>query len=313
MVNLAVTNIPIRDEQHWHDLRRDHVGGSEVAALFGEHAQLTEWELWHIKAGRIPAPDLSDNERVLWGSLIEPAVAQGVTAIKGWNVRKVRRYLSSNMVDGFGGTPDYEIVTHERGRGILEIKTTDRLIFRDWGDEPPLGYLLQLQSYMDLAGATWGAIAVLVGGNDLKIFTYDYRPKTSSMIRAAVADFWKSIKALQEPPLNFERDGAALAKLYERSDGRRHDLTGNNRLPELLVAYKEAGATEKAGERAKDAAKAEIMSIIEDREVCTVAGWKITAKTVPETPISFTRKPYRTFTVTAPKEHKNVEHSQDAA
>jgi predicted phage-related endonuclease len=312
-MNATVINIPIRDEQHWHDLRRDHVGGSEVAALFGEHAQMTKWELWQIKAGRLPAPDLSGNERVLWGSLIEPAIAQGVTALQGWTVRKVRRYLSSGMVNGFGGTPDYEIVSNERGRGILEIKTADRLIFRDWGDEPPLGYLLQLQSYMDLAGATWGAIAVLVGGNDLKIFTYDYRPVTASKIRAAVADFWKSIKDRQEPAINFERDGKGLAKLYERSDGQAHDLTGNNRLPELLAAYKAGSALEKQGAAAKDAAKAEILSIIEDREVCTVAGWKITAKTVGETPISFVRKPYRTFTVTAPKEPKNVERNQDAA
>lgn len=312
MANAATINIPIRDEAHWHELRREHVGGSEVAALFGEHAQLTKWELWQIKAGNLPAADLSDNERVLWGSLIEPAIAQGVTALHGWQVRKVRRYLSSQMCPGFGGSPDYEIVSHERGAGILEIKTVDRLIFRDWGDEPPLGYLLQLQSYMDLRGVAWGAIACLVGGNELKVFTYDYRPKTASMIRAAVAEFWTSIKDGKEPPLDFSRDGAALAKLYERSDGETYDMTGNNRLPELMADYTAAGADEKAAADRKDAAKAEILSIIQDREVCTCDGWKISTKTVAETQVSYTRKAYRNFRITPPKETKNVEHRQAA-
>jgi predicted phage-related endonuclease len=303
-----VTSIAVNDEAHWHELRRRHVGGSEVAALFGEHAQLTAWELWQIKAGKLPEHDLSDNERVLWGSLIEPAVAQGVSRLMGWQLRKVRRYLVHPTVPGFGGTPDYEIINHERGPGILEIKTVDRMIFRDWGDEPPLGYLLQLQSYLELRGCAWGAIAVLVGGNELQQpYIYERRPKTGAMIRDAVAGFWQSQQDGLAPPMDFDRDGAALSRLYVDSDGGSHDLTGNNRLPELFHAYKGAAAQEKEAGAAKDAAKAEIMSIIETREIVTCAGWKLTARTVPESPISYVRKPYRTFSLTPPKEKKNVE------
>src|SRR6185437_11795560 len=69
----AVTALPINSDAEWRQHRKRHVGGSEVAALFGEHPHLTKFELWHRKAGSLPDPDLSDNERVFWGQTLEPA------------------------------------------------------------------------------------------------------------------------------------------------------------------------------------------------------------------------------------------------
>ena len=146
-----MTAIPITSEQQWHDLRAAHVGGSEVAALFNEHKQLTHWELHHIKGGDLPPHDLSDNERVFWGNVMEPAIARGIAEQHGWNIRKVRRYFSSDEVRGYGCTPDFEIVAHEDGPGVLEIKAVDWLVYKQWEGEPPLSFLLQLQSQLDLA------------------------------------------------------------------------------------------------------------------------------------------------------------------
>ena len=100
---MTATNIALNDDAHWLELRSQHVGGSEVSALFGEHAQLTEFELWHKKMGNLPEPDFSDNERMFWGTILEPAIATGVAKKTGWTVRKVRRYLS-NPECGLGGS-----------------------------------------------------------------------------------------------------------------------------------------------------------------------------------------------------------------
>ncbi len=284
--------------------RRHHIGGSEVAALFGEHPHLTKFELWHRKAGSLPDPDLSDNERVFWGQTLEPAIAMGVAKLQGWNVRKVRRYLRHPTIEGFGGSLDYEVVAHDRGAGVLEIKTADRLVVRDWQDgEPPLSYELQVQAYLAITGRAWGAMAVLVGGNELRLFTYERRSKTIALIENAVAEFWQSIRENRPPRPDFAADGDTIAALYgSAAPGKTLDLTGDNRLPELIAEYKRGQSAEKAGQAQKEAAKAEIIEKIGDAEVVICGPHKINAKMIAGGPVAYERKPYRDFRIFSKKE-----------
>jgi predicted phage-related endonuclease len=291
--------IRLADEAHWKALRHDHVGGSEIAALFGEHAQVSRFELWNRKKGLVDEPDLSDNERVLWGQLLEPAVAQGVAAKTGWKIQKVRRYISALPELGLGGSLDYEIVGHERGPGVLEIKTADWLIVRNWEEgEPPLSYELQAQAYMRLRRSGWGCIAVLVGGNDLRLFLYDRRPKTIEIIETEVKAFWQSVAENKPPKPDWETDGETVRRLYSAvAEGKVIDLTGSNRAPELIAEYQQAGADERAGKLRREAAKAELLTLIGDAEVATCGKAKISAKTVKATHIVFDRKAYRDFRI----------------
>lgn len=268
--------IRIVSDDHWHALRREHIGGSEVAALFGAHAQLTHYELWHQKAGLLPAPDLGGNDRVFWGTVLEPAIAQGVASKTGWNVRKVRSYFSCRPELRLGCSLDYEIVAHDRGPGVLEIKTADWLVAKEWGGEPPLSYELQLQSYFRGTGRGWGAMAVLVGGNDLRIFDYERRPKTLALVEREVALFWKSIEEKRAPKPDFGRDGETIGKLYGRAaGGKTIDLTGHNRLPELILEYQRAAGEEGANKRARDRAKAEILTIAGDAETVLCGEYRL--------------------------------------
>jgi putative phage-type endonuclease len=299
-----VKTIRVASDEHWHDLRRQHVGGSEVAALFGEHPQVSKFELWNRKKGVIPEPDLSDNDRVLWGTILEPAVAQGVAAKTGWQVRKVRRYHSLLPDIGLGGSLDYEIVSHERGPGILEIKTADWLVTRNWEEgEPPLNYELQVQAYLRLTGRAWGCMAVLVGGNDLRLFEYERRPKTIQIIESEVASFWASIAADKPPIPDYTRDVDTIRRVYSTvEDGKTVDLGGSNRAPELIANYRQAMADEKDAEKRKDAAKAELLTIIGDAERAICGNATVSTKMVPEAVISYTRKAYRGFHVNIKKD-----------
>lgn len=281
-----IKTTPVRDDAHWKELRAQHVGGSEIAALFGEHAQLTRWELWHVKKGLLPAADLSDNDRVFWGSILEPAIAQGIAAKTGWKIRKVRRYHSCLPDLGLGASLDFEIVAHDRGAGVLEIKTADWLVAKRWEDgSPPLAYELQLQSYMGCTGRKWGVMGVLVGGNDLRLFEYERRPKTIEIIRKEVAEFWRSIAENKPPKPDFARDSEAVVKLYSTvTEGKVVDLSGSNRLPELIADYLRGGAEEKSGKATREAARAEIFSVIGDAEVATCGSFRIAAGSVAAKP-----------------------------
>jgi putative phage-type endonuclease len=278
--------IKITSPEQWHELRAQHIGGSEVAALFGENPYLSRYELWHRKAGTLAAPDLSANERVFWGTVLEPAVAEGVARKTGWSVRKVRRYFSRRPELGLGGSLDYEIVANDRGPGVLEIKTADWLVVRDWeGGQPPLSYELQLQSYFACTGRAWGAMAVLVGGNDLKLFTYERRPKTIATIEAEVAAFWRQIEEGTPPSPDFERDAETVAKVYGRAEtGSVADLSHIEQLPALIAEYQRAAGEEAAAERARKRAKAEILALAGGAETVLCGSWRLNLSEVAATP-----------------------------
>jgi len=301
--------ITLKDDEHWHTLRRDHVGGSEVAALFGEHAQVSPFELWCRKKGTVAEPDLSENERVFWGTILEPAIAQGVAAKTGWTVRKVRRYHSLLPELGLGGSLDYEIVANERGPGILEIKTADWLIARGWDEgEPPLNYELQVQSYIACTGRAWGCMAVLIGGNELRLFEYERRPKTIEIIKAKVAEFWQSIADDKPPSPDYGRDVATIGKLYASSaEGKTVDMSGSNRIPDLIADYQRGAGEEKAGAAVKAAAKGEILTLIDDAERVVCGSATISCKMVAEKEIRYLRSSYRDFRINTKRVHEKKE------
>jgi predicted phage-related endonuclease len=67
----------------WNAIRLQHVGGSEVAALFGASPHLTLLELWLMKHGEIP-DDVPESDRLFWGKLLEEPIAQAVAITQKW-------------------------------------------------------------------------------------------------------------------------------------------------------------------------------------------------------------------------------------
>jgi putative phage-type endonuclease len=277
--------IKVLSTEHWHQLRAQHVGASEVGALFGEHAHTTLFELWHQKAKTLPAPDLSDNERVQFGLIMEPAIAEAARRKTGWTIRKVHRYYTMRPECRAGASLDYEILGHPKGPGLLEIKTADWLVAKRWGDGVPIHYELQVQHGLMCCGRQWGVIALLVGGNDLRIFPYEARPKTAELIQRRIDLFWASIEANEPPAPDFGRDHDAIAALHrDASPGKVVDLSDSNRLPELLAEYEHATAERRQYERAAKVLRAEILMTLGDAELAICGEWTIKASTVAGTP-----------------------------
>jgi putative phage-type endonuclease len=294
-----MTAILIADESHWHSLRKQNVGATETPALFGESPYLTKFELWMQKQGLAPAPDLSDNERAFWGTIMQPAIARGVAERTGWDVRSADVYHTLLPELGLGASLDEEIVGDPRGPGLLEIKNVDRLQFIRWEDgQPPIHIELQVQTQFAASNYTWGCIAVLIGGNELRLYERTPRPQTIDLIEGAVAEFWQSIRDNKPPPPDFGKDGATLAQLYAAAEpGKVVDMSDSNRLPGLIAEYRRASAEEKAGKAAKDAAKAEMLPLIRDAERIICGEATISAKMVASTHVEYDRAAYRDFRV----------------
>lgn len=268
----------------WHAARAKVVGASEVAALFGVSPHISHWSLWQIKAGRVAAPDISGDQRVRWGHLVEPVVAQAVAEERpDWTILPGGHRISSR-IPGMGATLDREIGGARPG--VLEIKNVDWLVRkRDWGDEPPPHILLQLQHQLAVTGREWGAVAALVGGNELRIWEYQARPKVIAEIERRVRAFWQSIRENRPPPV----DGSAstsetLAALYPDARTPMLDLRADNELPEACAGFLRAREARQAAEREERHYANIIKAKVGAAEAAMVSGYTVRATAVAELP-----------------------------
>lgn len=267
--------LPIPAERsEWLALRRKHLGASECSALFSMQAAFQPgiYALWMDRAGRVSLPEVTI-ERAQWGLLLEEAIATGAAEREGWKVLP-GKYASHES--GVGATLDRIIAEPGpndvgcSGPGCLELKNVDLLQTlrgRAWEGEPPIHVQLQLQAQLLATGFTWGAIAWLVGGNELRILRHRARPAIQAEIAKRARAFWRSIAEDRPPP----PDGsdatyqALLALLPDADeDAEPVDLRGDNAAESAAADYLRGAALEKEGRALKDAARNVLLSKIGD-------------------------------------------------
>lgn len=292
--------------------RARHVGGSEVSALFGCNPWLTHFELWHRKAGSISTPEFNavredgtpEDERIYWGVKLEAAIIEAAQQRYGYTDRPPADPPLTNG-KGLGGHPDRRVICPQRGPGIIETKMVDWLVRKDWGDEPPLHYLIQGNTYAGLDKVGWFDTVVLVGGNKMERFCYDFRPKLYAEAERRTGAFWQSIADNKPPDPDYARDLDPLKELYAEQGTETVDLQGDNRAAIAAAEYLVAAEEERAARGRKDAAQAEIIDKMKDASLAFADGFRIKSTQVAEIPdreavageIIKGRKSYRRFTI----------------
>lgn len=255
-----MTILPIPpDRAEWLALRARRIGASEVAALWDVQAPyaLSRWALWHVKAGLAPPPEVAGT-RPAWGIRLEQVIAEAAAEQEGWSIRK-GRYAVCDDCDHLGATLDFEAHDGtEFGPGVLETKNADWMIHkRQWVDgEPPIHILLQLQAQLACTGYAWGAVAALVGGNDLHVYSYAAKPKLIADMKARAIAFYRSIDGGRPPPVDGS-DGATdvLRSLYPEVIDDSVDMRESNEWPEACADFIKAQAAKKEATGAYDLAK----------------------------------------------------------
>lgn len=277
----------------WHELRSRHVGGSEISCLFDLAPEDTpayirsRWALWQIKAGHAPPPPV-ENPRVRWGLKLEAVIAQAAAADNGWVIRN-GGYVSDPTTRGLGCTLDFIIESDpdEEGPGALEIKNVDWLQHkRRWtNDEPPPHILLQHQHQLAATGYKWGAVTALVGGNDLRTYRYQARPRLIADIRRKVTEFWASIDTGQEPPIDGSDSASDILRaLYPEIVDDAIDLSTNNEWAEAAHAFFNAGADRRAANAVYEEAKNRVVQLLGGHKRAFGNGWAVNTSITPENP-----------------------------
>ncbi len=317
-MTLTRTVLVPSNEAEWLDFRTKDITSTEAAALFGAGSYIkTPYELYHRKTGAV-ADDFTGSDRTRWGNRLEAPIAYGIAEDLGLIVEPFKTYIRIEearmgasfdfrivgLAEGYSGDETYRDLFREHGHGIMEVKNVDGLQFRRaWLDdgetiEAPLHIEFQVQHQLEVADLNWSIIAPLVGGNTPRpIFRLRDRA-TGEALRAKAAELWAQIAAGTPPAPDYSKDGKTIAKVYVENDGSAVDLSDNPRVSALCRAYKKAAAEESDAKKKKDAAKAELLTILKAAKSVTAVGFKISAGTNKASFRAYVREGYEKITIT---------------
>lgn len=300
-----IETIQPKDEKHWLELRRQLITSTEVAALFNASPWVTYYELWKRKHDDLEVA-FDPNERVTWGKRLEQAIAKGVAEDEGLKIRRMDEFIQDTELK-LGASFDYAIDPD----GILEIKNVDGLAFKDKWDvdgenvEEPVHIGFQVQTQLMLSQRKYALLRPLVGGNRIIKVRREPDAKIHEAIKTKVQEFWNSIKDHKEPKPDFAKDADFISSIYNFAEPGKI-FNADERVSKLAFSYKQASQEAKAATEKKDAAKAEILTVIGDAEKVVGPWGTISAGLVGPTHVSYDREGFRNFRVNFKKEKSNV-------
>lgn len=303
---------------HWLELKAEDVSSTEVSALFGISPYSTPFQLWHQKKAYMDSGEmylLDDNERMFVGRNVEDAIARMAQEKLGIKARRLKTYMRHDKINGMGSSFDYEIIGHERGPGLLEIKNVDSLIYRrEWSDdEAPPHIEAQVQAQMEVSNRDWCIICALVGGNTLKFIERERDREVGEAIGKRIDQFWASVLGNIEPDPDYQLDADFLVDLYSDDDGDPINISDDTALYSLVLAYKELRDRYNELETATKAIKAEVFHRVKNAsKLLTNDGITVTMTKTKDTPPTLVtedmvgteiggRQGYRQFRITKRK------------
>lgn len=291
-----ITAVVPANREEWLKLRSKNLNSTDIAALFGVNPYSTEFELWHrMKSG--DTVQITETERMKWGTRLQDAIAFGIADDKKWKVRRMDEYLYCES-RRLGSSFDYAIGVDE----ILEIKNVGADAYKSgWletGDsiEAPPHIELQVQHQLLVSGAKKAYIGALVGGNKLILLERNPDIKIHEAIEAKAAAFWKSIDEGQAPKPDFEKDAAFIRYLYSYAEVGKV-ITASTETEELAKQYEVMSKDIKVLTAKRDAIKSQLLLSIGDAEKVKGEGFSISAGIIGEAELSYTRKAYRDLRV----------------
>jgi len=212
--------------------RRTGLGGSDAAAALGLSPWQSTYDLWELKTGLAP-PQLQ-TEPMLWGQLLEDVIRREYARRTGFEVRRVEGMLRHPENPWMFAHIDGLIA----GAGnILEVKTTRD--GRDWGepdtDEIPRHYLIQVHHYLAVTGAEVCDVAVLIGGQDFRVYQVRQDAEITQRLIDSEADFWRRVVEADPPPPMTMQDAV---RRWGRFDARGVVLAGEQERAAIAVLRK---------------------------------------------------------------------------
>jgi putative phage-type endonuclease len=226
------------------------VGGSDVATILGLNPFKTALELFHEKMGFIEPADLSENEAVEAGNVLEDGIAalaeRRISRRDGRPIKLRRSNLTivHPKYDWLTIHIDRDVVGEDRG---VELKNVGWRAAAKWGPEEteqiPQYYAPQVHTYMLVKDYPVWTVAAYLGGGEMRLYDIARSKEWDQLIIDSTHDFWfENVGKGIPPDINpdTERAVAALKRVYPGTDGTTIVA------PSSLAAWRDVRAEAKA-------------------------------------------------------------------
>jgi putative phage-type endonuclease len=233
----------------WLKIRAQGIGSSDAAVAVGLSPYKSPLSLWLEKTNRKLAVDLSEKEAVIWGTVLEPVLAKVYAARTGRRVRRVNAVLQHPDYPFMLANLDREVVG-KADCGILEIKTAGYHSAPQWEDGIPVAYQCQVLHQLAVTGHAWADVAVLIGGQDFRIYRIERDDDKIADLIERESQFWVCVTENRQPePDGSDDAGKALLSLFPADNGQTLDLSEspeyNQLFAELLNLREQKEVTER--------------------------------------------------------------------
>lgn len=272
---MAIQQIKRGEREDWLKLRKDYIGGSDVASVVGANPYQSAYALWCEKKGI--TPEFEGNERTRVGTFLEDYVAQRFEEETG---KKVRRSNFSYVNDEYPwALADVDrIVVGEDA--ILECKTTSEMNAKQYkhGDYPDR-FFWQVQHYMAVLNKQTAYLAVLIGNSDFKWFTIERNDEEISAMMQYEKEFWEQVTSGNPPPIDgSESTRDALQAQKDNSTEEEPEPADLTDKKQMLDTLGEIESTIAQLEEQRDSIKNQLIAAIGDSWRGNVEGYEVTYK-----------------------------------
>lgn len=225
--------------------RKAGIGGSDIASVLGLSPYKTPLEVFNEKLGLVEPPDLAGNDAVHFGNVLEDVVADEFGRRTGLKPRRNNQHLVHREHPFMMANIDRDVTGKPFGLKCgLECKTSDKWAARPelWGpgaqfqftaegnleilvydEQVPDWYLLQCAHYMAVTDSDFWFLAVLIGGNDFRIYTIRRNKRLEKIIVAEADKFWNKhvLPGTPPPPSNV----VDLESMFSVDNGKSVDAS----------------------------------------------------------------------------------------
>jgi len=266
------------ERKTWLQERKTYIGGSDLGCILGLSKYKSVLDIYLDKTSDIINETTS--EAAHWGNILEDVVAQEYSIRTDQRVYEAdglirhpkHSFLAVNIdrwVDGDNDT-----------RHILECKTASFMKAKEWGeqgtDQIPPNYLYQVAYYSAICNVEKVDIAVLIGGQEFRMYKYIKDVELENKLIQVACAFWNNYVALGIAP---EASNASdVVTLYPNSNGST--IEADAALLKEVEDLKEIKAQEKMIAAQKIALETKIKSSIGENEALVtpygelLATWK---------------------------------------
>ena len=183
--------------------RQQGLGASEISAVLGLSPYKSRYELYIEKTTDDPARFQKDTPATAAGRRMEEVIALMYEEDTGHKTRLARRVVHPDVPYLFA-TPDRLVTLSDGGECGLEIKNVGTHRMNEWGPrgsfEIPDYYYTQIAACMMAQNMERWDVAALLGGSDLRIYTFRRNAEFESFILEESDVFWRQHVEKRIPP-----------------------------------------------------------------------------------------------------------------